>query len=144
MPNWTPFIVVAIPLLLGALDVFLYWTGGNSATISWVMLTRRASQPLVALSTCYSFGVLLGHFFLPQFTNTSPPAYLVIARMWFALSPTIYALIIIAFDNGTLEAHRKALQSGGQGLFALYMSLAFHAGGVVGCFVLAQHVPPHE
>lgn len=141
MRDWTPIIICVIPIGLGLLDVLLFWLGGNEATISWVMLVRRASQPIVGLSTCYSFGMLLTHFYLPS-VGESPRPYQIVARLLVALSPTFYAIVIIAFDNGTLEAHRKVLAAGGSKTYALYMSAAVHFGGFVGWAVLPQHLAP--
>lgn len=140
--EWTPVIIVALPLLIGLIDLALFYTGGNEATISAIMLDIRTSRPLVALSTSYSAGVLFGHLFFPEFTDKSPPPHEVIARMVVILSPTIYALILIGHANGSLEAHRRALEAGGQLLFAVYMNLALIAGGLAGKFGLPQHVVP--
>lgn len=139
-PRLTACIIVAIPIGLGLLDVGLYWLGGNDSTISAVMLAIRAGRVLVALSTAYSFGVLLGHLFFPEFTTSFPAPYEVIARMVFVLSPTFYALIIIGAGNGTLEAHRHALESHGQLLLAVYMTGAAIVGGLLGKFALPQHL----
>lgn len=142
MRDWTPFIIVAIPLGLGMIDVYLYYVGGNEATISAVMLEIRASRPLVALALAWSIGVFLGHLFFPVFTAQGPPTSEVIARMFVVLSPTIYALIIIGAGNGTNEAHTRALETGGQLPLAGYMSIALHLGGLAGKFGLPQHLSP--
>ena len=141
-PRATALVIVAIPLLLGALDVLLYYVGGNAATISYVMLGAGAARPLVAVSTAYTFGVLLGHLYFPEYAAVGPPAFEVVGRMVVVLSPTVYALIIIGAGNGTLAAHRAALEAGGSWSLAGYMLAAAVAGGLVGRYVLPQHVAP--
>jgi hypothetical protein len=140
-PRVTAVMIAAIPITLGLLDVALYKFGGNESTISFVMLSARAARPLVALSTVYSFAVLIRHFYFPEFVPAGPPAYEVVARMFVVLSPTIYAIIILANGNGTLAAHQRALEAGGQYPFAGYVLAASVAGFVMGRF-LPQHVPP--
>jgi len=144
MRELTPLVIVSIPLLLGAVDLALYHFGGNEATISKVFLDISAARRLVALSTAYSFGVLLGHLFFPTFAAAAPPTYEVIARMVVVLSPTVYALIIIGAGNGLAASHERAIGQGGQLALAGYMLAAIIAGGVVGKYVLSQHliVPP--
>lgn len=140
MREWTPLLIVALPLTMGMIDVALFKIGGNDATISKVMLDASVRQPLVALSTAYSFAVLMGHFFFPTWADAAPPAHEVIARMVVVLSPTIYALIIIGADNGAAAAHKRALEFGGQLPLAGYMMLAMIVGGLAGKFILPQHV----
>ncbi len=137
----TPVIVILIPLSLGALDVFLYWTGGNDATISRVMLGVRYKYPLAALSTAYTLGVFLGHLYFPRVALIGPSSREVLARMAVALSPAFYSLIVTS-EGGANEAHKRALESGGQIVFAAWMLLAIILGGIVGALVLAQHVAP--
>lgn len=138
--RFTAGVIVAIPLGLGLLDVALYATGGNDATISKVMLSVRSSRPLVALSTAYSFGVLLGHFFFPTFVEDASTIGDVLGRMLVVLSPTGYALFVIGLGNGTLQAHKVALETGGQIAFASYMTGLFVLGGIAGKYVLPQHL----
>ena len=141
MERWTPLLIVALPLAIGLLDLFLYKLGGNQATISWVMLTTAAKDPFVALSTCYSFAVLMGHCFFPKVGTEPPMAYVVIARMLVVLSPTLYLMVIIAFGGGEgAEEARGLLRSGGSWGFAGWMLLAGIAGGVAGHVGLPQHV----
>jgi hypothetical protein len=116
-PRLTAFVIVLVPVLLGVLDVLLYACGGNESTISYVMLSASACRPTVALATCYTFGVLLSHLFLPV-NEDGPPAYEVIARMLFVLGPTFYGLVIIGAGNGTLSAHDRAIAAGGEPAFA--------------------------
>lgn len=142
LPVGTPVIIVLIPLILGLLDVLLYWMGGNESTISWVMLSVRNKYPLAALSTAYTLGVFLGHLYFPKFVDQGPPVHEVLARMMVGLSPTFYALIITSAGNGVNAAHTRALESGGQMVFAAWMLLAVVGGGTVGAFVLSQHVAP--
>lgn len=142
MREWTPLIIVCIPLALGLLDVVLYWLGGNEATISMVMLQARVSSPLSALATVYTFGLLIGHLYFPNFTLFPPPAHLVVARMFVALSPIFYGMTIIGFGNGANTAHTQILDSGGELSFAGYVLAAFIFGGLIGRFVLCQHVAP--
>jgi hypothetical protein len=138
----TPMLIVSLPLLVGLIDVLLYHFGGNEATISKVMLNHTSRQPLVALSTVYSVGVLVGHLFLPAFSNQTAPTHEIIARMVVVLSPTFYALIIVGIGNGTAYANNNALLAAGQWVFAGYILAAFVAGGVVGKIVLPQHLSP--
>lgn len=142
MRDWTPLIIVAMPLALGLLDIGLYRLGGNEATISKVMLDASVRQPLVALSTAYSFGVLMGHFFFPTHADCAPPTYEVIARMVVVLSPTVYAMIIIGANDMATIAHKQALEQGGQTSLALYTTAAFIVGGFFGRLVLPQHILP--
>lgn len=140
-PRVTALVVVAIPLGLGLLDVCLYYLGGNESTISYVMLSARAARPLVGLSTVYSFAVLVRHLFFPVYAAESPPPYEVVARMWFVLSPTVYALIIVGNGNGTLAAHQHALEAGGLNWYAVYTLAAAVVGWWAGQF-LPQHLLP--
>lgn len=144
MSQATPLVIVGIPLILGMLDVALYYFGGNEATISKVMLNISGTRKLVALCTAWSLGVLMGHLFFPTFTERSPPAYEVVARMWLVLSPTVYALIIIGAGNGVAAAHSHALAHGGQLALAGYAVAAAVAGGVAGKLMLPQHLDPVE
>lgn len=144
MRDLTPLVIVGIPLLLAMIDVCLYYWGGNEATISKVLLDLNHTRPLVGLSTVYSFGVLIGHLFFPTFADQSPPPYEVIARMFVILSPTVYTMIIIYFGNGSVEAHKKALESGGQLVTAAYMIAVGIGGGFIGKYGLPQHVLPRE
>lgn len=137
----TPVIVIMIPLVLGALDVFLYWTGGNEATISRVMLGVRYKYPLAALSTAYTLGVFLGHLYFPRAVLVGPSTREVLGRMMVALSPAFYSLIVTS-EGGANEAHKRALEAGGQLVFAAWMLLSIVFGGIVGALVLAQHVTP--
>jgi hypothetical protein len=139
-PRLTAFVIVATPLLLGLLDVLLYALGGNESTISYVMLSASACRPTVALATCYTFGVLLSHLFLPV-NEDGPPRYEVLARMMFVLGPTFYGLIIIGAGNGTLAAHDRAIAAGGQAAFAGKLLAAVSVGGLMGR-LLPQHLPP--
>lgn len=141
MRETTPIIVILIPLVLGALDVFLYWVGGNDATISRVMLGVRYKYPLAALSTAYTLGVFLGHLYFPRTALEGPSTREVLGRMMVALSPAFYSLIVTS-EGGANEAHKRALESGGQLVFAAWMLLAIICGGLVGALVLAQHVTP--
>jgi hypothetical protein len=142
LPRTAPLLVVSLPLLIGLLDFALYKIGGNEATISKVLLNNALNRPLVALSTAYSVGVLLGHLFFPVYGEDMPPGYEVIARMLVALSPTFYALVIIGAGGAAAGAHYHALLRGGQPLLAAYMIAAATVGGVAGKFVLPQHLPP--
>lgn len=141
MNEWTPIIIILIPIALGALDVFLYWVGGNDATISRVMLGVRFKYPLAALATGYTLGVFLGHIYFPRVAAIGPSTREVLGRMCVALSPAFYSLIVTS-EGGANEAHRRALEAGGQLVFAAWMLLAFVFGGLVGAFVLAQHLAP--
>lgn len=140
MSEWTPALVVAIPILLGLLDVLLYWLGGNEATFSATMLAIRVKYPLSALAVAYTLAVFLGHLYFPKSAETFPPVHEVLARMSIGLSPTFYALIILAAGNGASAAHSHAINTGGQLVFAGWMLLCIIAGGLVGRFVLCQHV----
>ena len=142
LPRFTPLLIVSLPLLIGLIDVLLYTFGGNEATISKVMLNTAGNRPLVAMSTAYSFGVLFGHLFFPAYSNELPPTHEVIARMLVVLSPTFYAMVIIACGNGTARAHELALLRGGQIALAGYLIATAVAGGVVGKYALPQHLPP--
>lgn len=144
MEKLTPLLIVALPLAIGILDVILYKWGGNEATISWVMLSISFKQPLVPLSVFYSFAVLMGHCFFPEYTHTPPPAYEVVARMFLVLSPAIYSLIIIGAGNGSAEANRTALRAWGEPGFALWMVVAALVGLAAGHYGLPQHLPPPE
>ena len=141
METWTPLLIVSMPLMIGLLDLLLYKLGGNDATISWVMLVTASRDPFVALSTAYSFAVLMGHCFFPKIGEVPPAAYVVVARMLVVLSPTLYLMVIIAFGGGqgTDEA-RGLLQRGGSWAFAGWMLLAAIAGGIAGHVGLPQHV----
>lgn len=138
----TPLLIVAIPLILGLIDVCLYYFGGNDATFSRVMLNLSKNRPLVALSTAYSFGILMGHFFFPTWTERSPPTYEVLARLVVVLSPTFYAMIIIGAGNGVAKMHDEVLEAGGQWPMVGYVLFGFVAGGVAGKFALPQHICP--
>lgn len=138
MREWTPLLIVALPPLLGLLDVALYQLGGNEATFSRVMLTARTRNPLVAVNTAYTLALMLGHFFFPA-EGPPPPAYEVIGRMVVLLSPTVYTLIVIAADNGTAAAHKRALEAYGPAGLAGWMFAASLAGGVAGALGLPQH-----
>ena len=142
MAQWTPLLLVAIPLCLGLLDVLLYWLGGNEATFSATMLAIRVKYPLSALATAYTLAVFLGHVFFPQEAEFGPPVHEVLARMMVALSPTFYALIIFAAGNGASAAASRAVDGHGQMAFAGWMLLCVVFGGAVGRFVLCQHVAP--
>lgn len=141
MRELTPLLIVALVPGLGLLDYGLYRLGGNEATFSKVMLDARLRQPLVALLTAYSVGVMLGHFFLPT-TAPAPPPHETVGRALCALSFTIYGLIIIWADNGGAAAHKRALEAGGHAAFAGYMLAAVVVGGLVGALVLPQHLDP--
>jgi hypothetical protein len=138
--RWTQIIIVALPLLIGLLDYFLLRVGGNAATISAFMLRLRMEQPYVALSTAYSFAVLMGHLFFPDFTEKTPPGYEVIARMFFVLSPTFYAMIMILF--GDPPDVTEILKPGAQWWFAAKMLAASIIGGLAGHYGLPQHLFP--
>lgn len=140
MREITPLIIVGIPLLLALIDILLYWSGGNEATISKVMFDISSSRRMVALSTGYSAGLLLGHFFFPAYTIKYPPTYEIIARMVWALSPTFYAMIIIGAGNGVTQSHEVALEHGGQLLLAAYMLTSIIIGGLVGKYIICQHI----
>jgi hypothetical protein len=142
LPRIAPLFVVSLPLLIGLLDYLLYRVGGNEATISKVLLNTAGTRPLVAISTAYSVGVLMGHLFFPAFGEEEPPGFEVIARMIVALAPTFYAMVIIGGGGAAQFAHSHALIRGGQWLLAVYLLLAAAAGGLVGKFVLPQHLPP--
>lgn len=137
MREWTPLLIVALPPLLGLLDVALYQLGGNDATFSRVMLTARQRNPLVAVNTAYTLCLMMGHLFTAV-GEPAPPRYEVLARCAVALSPTVYALIIIWADNGAVAAHRRVLENGPVGLGA-YMTAAGLVGGFVGAAWLPQH-----
>jgi hypothetical protein len=138
----TPLVIVALPLLIGLLDVVLYYLGGNDATISKVMLNNANASPLVALSTGYGAGVLIGHFFFPAFAAEPPPPYQMIARMSVVLSPVMYALIIIGAGDAATKAHTHPLLTDRQGMLAALVVLLFTLGGVAGKFALPQHLTP--
>lgn len=139
-PQFTAFLIVCVLPMLGALDVGLAVQGGNSATISWVMLKVRVKDPLAALAVVYSFGLFVGHCYFPT-EGLPPPPYQVIARMFVGLSPTFYAMTVIGWGGSeAVDAHKHYLESGGQLVFACYNVLAGLAGGLMGHFVLAQHL----
>ena len=144
MDRWTPLIIVALPLVIGILDVFLLYAGTNKATISYAMLKVGSHDPLVPLSVCYSFAVLMGHCFFPM-VGPQDPTYKTLAKMILVLSPTIYALIVIGCGGTEIkDVHREALIGGGRWWFALYMIAVAVIGGMAGHFGLPQHLPPGE
>jgi hypothetical protein len=146
VPMWdrlTPSIIVASPLFLGLVDLALFKLLGDDATISKTMLRAAAERPLVALSTTYSFGVLIGHLFFPAFKADCVPVAEILARMIVILSPTIYALIMVATSNAEADRVHKALISQSQYWLAAEIMLAFFVGGCGGKFGLPQHsLPP--
>lgn len=140
--EWTPSIIVAIPLFLGLLDVLLYWLGGNDATISVAMLRARARNPLVILSTTWTFGLFIGHVYFPTFTHTPPPSYEVLARLCVCLSPTIYALIVLRFGGAAADEHLKALEGTSPWRLFIIANLFFLLGQLAGMYALCQHLKP--
>ena len=137
----TAFLIVVILPALGMLDVGLAVQGGNSATISWVMLGVRVKDPLAALAVVYSFGLFVGHCYFPAVGVPPPPGYQVVARMFIGLSPTFYAMTVIGWGGSdAVEAHKHFLEAGGQAVFGCYTVAAGVAGGLMGHYVLAQHL----
>jgi hypothetical protein len=142
MRETTPYVLAGLPLILALVDFAMYRLSGNDATFSKVLLDVRLKHPIVALSTCYSFGMLLTHCFIPKI-GEPPPDYVVVARMIVFLSPTFSAIVLIAFTGrDTLEQQRKSLEAAGQLGFAGLMLIALIAGGAAGHFGLAQHLEP--
>lgn len=141
--KWTPVIIVALPLIIGLMDVALLHWGSNKATISYTMLKISTHHPLVPLSITYSFAVLMGHLFFPEMRANDQPAYETVARMFVVLSPTVYSMVIIAYGNRIEGLHREAL-SGDRWVFAFYMIVAAVLGGIAGRYGLPQHVPPDD
>lgn len=142
MARLTPLLIVGTPFIIGAIDIFLYYRGGNEATISKVMLNHAGNRPFVGAAVVYSFGVLIGHFYFPTFVEQTAPMYELIGRMMLVLAPTFYAMIIIAAGNGTMSAHNHALIVNGQLSYAGILILAGIAGGVAGKYALPQHLAP--
>jgi hypothetical protein len=134
----TALLLVAIPWVLGLIDLWLYVRLGNAATFSWVMLTTAARHSSVPYAMAYTFGVLQGHFFLPAHGEAAPPGYVAVARLVAALAPVLYAMILIAFNADDAVRLRPATPDE-QGWLAAKL-LAFTAAGLfVGRLVLPQH-----
>lgn len=64
--RWTALLIVAVIVGLIVYDLIAYAVAGNDATISKVMLTINQEHPAFGLMFTFSFGVLVGHLFLPQ------------------------------------------------------------------------------
>jgi hypothetical protein len=67
--NWRT--ATALVLIVGLMvwviwDVIAYIRGGNSATISRLLLDTAIWQPGFSLALVFCMGVLVGHLFLPQ------------------------------------------------------------------------------
>lgn len=136
----TSLIVVLIPLVLGLIDIFLYWMGGNEATISVTMLAIRVKYAIVAWITAYTFGVFYGHCFLPAPEVVPPPTHWVLACFIMGMSPTFAALVLIfSNDGGRLEHNHIVLDPLNQLKFASLSVGCFVVGMIVGRFVLRQH-----
>jgi hypothetical protein len=58
----TQYLVIGLALTIGAIDLYLYVTRGNAATISYAILTLALLHPIVP----FMFGMLAGHLFWPQ------------------------------------------------------------------------------
>ena len=62
----TKWLVLLLPLAVGLYDLAALWWGGNEATISRYMLAGSAEVAATAITVTFGFGVLAGHFWLPQ------------------------------------------------------------------------------
>jgi hypothetical protein len=62
----TVLVLIAGLLAWIVYDLIAYVRGGNSATISRVMLGTAAKYPVFALAFVFLLGVLTGHLFVPQ------------------------------------------------------------------------------
>lgn len=136
----TPLIVVLIPICLGLLDIWLYWRGGNEATISVTMLHVRVKHVVVAWIVQYTFGVFYAHCFMPAPDVTAPPTHIVLAWFVVGMAPTFAALILIFSGDGDRVVPNHVILDPLNQLKFAFVSIGCQCVGlVVGRMVLRQH-----
>ena len=82
-------------------DFLLYYYRGNDATVSKTILAKAASSPLIVMTSSYTFGLMLGHFFLIT-TGEELTTAVALKQLGIALIPTIIGLILL-FKVKTVE-----------------------------------------
>jgi len=67
----TDQLIISTILVLALTDIYLYFRSGNAATFSRTILDLSMSGPW-GLLIPLAFGVLIGHFFVPQHIVSCP------------------------------------------------------------------------
>jgi hypothetical protein len=136
----TTAVIVAVTLpALGMIDYLFALIGGNSSTMSAVLMAIRANYVVVAFATAYALGMFLTHCYMPSPSTTRPSEIELIAWAIVAFSPIFSSLFIIfSNDGGDAQGIEAITRPDVQIKLTGILLGGLIGGGLVGRFILCQ------